>query len=74
MSSKIIRTVRVKFNNNKYIIIQKYKDDDTLSFEIIPHSSFASKLSDKLDEYCNKVKDNNDLEFDFNQFLTEKES
>ena len=72
MDSKIIRTVRVKFNNNNYIIIEKHKDDNTLSFEIIPHSSFASKLSDKLDEYCIKVDNDSELEFDFNQFLSEE--
>jgi hypothetical protein len=72
MDSKIIRTVRVKFNNNNYIIIEKHKDDNTLSFEIIPHSSFASKLSDKLDEYCNKVENDSEIEFDFNQFLSEE--
>ena len=72
MNTKILKTVRVMFNNNKYIIIKKHKDDNTLSFEIIPHSSFASKLSDKLDEYCNKVENDSELEFDFNRFLSEE--
>jgi len=72
MNTKILKTVRVMFNNNKYIIIKKHKDDNTLSFEIIPHSSFASKLSDKLDEYCNKVVNDSELEFDFNRFLSEE--